>query len=80
MRAFDLLKLRVEDYVKAYQDKTLVTPVTCVDVTGTYLLAGYKSGQLALWDIKTNQLQKIISNVHESYVIACRVFNVDHLQ
>ncbi len=75
-----MLKLRVEDYVKAYQDKTLVTPVTCVDVTATYLLAGYKSGQLALWDIKTNQLQKIISNVHESYVIACRVFNVDHLQ
>mgnify|MGYP000862920557 CR=1 FL=1 len=77
VRVFDLLKLKVED-LKPYFDKSLANNrVTSIDCTGTHLLVGYKSGALALWEIGTHTLQKVLMNVHESEVVSAKVFHVN---
>jgi hypothetical protein len=40
--------------MKVLFDKSLLNNrVTCMEVSGMYLLAGYKSGALVVWDVKT---------------------------
>ena len=42
----------------------------CIDITPDmqYLVAGYKSGAVALWNIKNVLLEKVMPNIHESEV------------
>ena len=80
IRLFDLTK-QSSDHMKP-----LVVPqkqvaqgsrrVTCLDVIGFHLCAGHSSGAVALWDLRTYTLIKAITTVHQSEVIAARIFNV----
>ena len=39
-----------------------------------YLLAGYKSGALVVWDVKTAQVYKIMRNIHTSEVVGASIY------
>lgn len=51
----------------------------CIDLSSTmeFLLAGYESGALALFDMKTYKLIKILNEVHGSEVLAAKIYFVD---
>lgn len=38
-----------------------------------YLLAGYKNGYVALWDINANKLEKLMTDIHESDVTVVKI-------
>jgi hypothetical protein len=48
------------------------SPVSCIDFSiqpkslkGTqYLLIGYQSGAIAIWDMTTNKMDKFITEIH----------------
>jgi WD40 repeat protein len=52
--------------------------VTCIFLTedGKYLLSGYKKGTLALWDMVSYTLVKIMDDVHKSEVTSAKIFNI----
>ncbi len=46
-----------------------------MEVSGMYLLAGYKSGALVVWDVKTAQVYKIMRNIHSSEVVGASIYS-----
>ena len=60
-------------------DKSLSqNKVTCLDVYPgmQYLVAGYKSGAVALWDLKTYKLEKLMPDVHETEVTGAKIYHI----
>ncbi len=43
----------------------------------SYLVSGYKSGVVALWDMKNYKLVKILNDVHTSEIVNVKIYNVD---
>ncbi len=42
-----------------------------------YLLAGYKNGYVALWDINSNKLEKLMTDIHESEVTVVKIQHIN---
>jgi WD40 repeat protein len=40
-----------------------------------YLVAGYKSGAIALWDMKNYTLGRLITDAHTSEITGARIYN-----
>lgn len=40
------------------------------------MVSGYKSGAIALWDIRNYKLEKIINDVHSSEVMSAKIFHI----
>lgn len=43
----------------------------------SYLVSGYKSGAVALWDMKSYKLVKILNDVHTSEIVSIKIYIVD---
>lgn len=41
-----------------------------------YMIAGHKSGALAIWDIMNYKLLKVINDIHDSEVVACKIYSM----
>jgi WD40 repeat protein len=41
-----------------------------------YLVAGYKSGAVALWDLRTYKLEKLMPDVHETEVTGAKIYHI----
>jgi WD40 repeat protein len=54
IRVFDLQAKQVKDLKPLYDRQLFENKVMCLDITEgmKYLVAGYKSGVVALWDLK----------------------------
>lgn len=39
-------------------------------------MSGYKSGSIALWDIRNYKLLKIINDVHATEVMSAKIFHI----
>jgi hypothetical protein len=66
--------------LKPLFDKSLAKDkVMCIDLNDTmeFLLAGYESGALALFDMKTYKLIKVLNEVHGSEVLSAKIYFVD---
>lgn len=42
-----------------------------------YLIVGHKSGAFAIWDLLTYKLLKIITDIHESEIVACKIYSLN---
>lgn len=53
--------------------------MTAIDISddGGFLISGYKKGQVALWDLITYKLIRLIPDVHGTDVINARIYYVD---
>ena len=56
-------------------DKNKVTSIYLTD-DGKYLLSGYKKGTLALWDMVSYLLVKIIEEAHVTEVTSAKIYNI----
>ena len=65
VRVFDL---RSQKEMKPLMDSDLIgkNKVTCLEISddGGFLLSGYKSGHLALWDLVNYKLIRYIQDIH----------------
>lgn len=52
--------------------------VTCIDITedGHYLLAGYKKGNLILWDANKYKLARAMNDVAKNEITAAKILYV----
>jgi len=68
IRVFDLTANNIKDLKPLYDGKLADDEVICMDLSQTmsYLVSGYKSGSVALWDMKSYKLVKILNDVHTS--------------
>ncbi len=41
-----------------------------------YLVSGYKSGAIAVWDLQKYKLEKIINDVHTSEIMGAKIFHI----
>ena len=41
-----------------------------------YLVSGYKSGAIAVWDLQKYKLEKLITDVHSSDIMGARIFHI----
>lgn len=59
-------------------EQLMKNKVTCLSITGMgqYLLAGYKKGTLALWDLSKYKLLKLMDDVHDSEVTGAKIFHI----
>lgn len=53
--------------------------VTCLDVSedGEFLISGYKKGQVALWDLISYKLLRVVTDIHASDVVNTKIYHVD---
>ena len=53
--------------------------MTCIHLSQgmLYLCAGYINGAIAVWDLTTSKLEKIITDVHVSEVISAKIFDLN---
>jgi len=53
--------------------------VVCMDISadGDLLLAGYSNGYIAIWELSTNKIKKLIKDVHKSSIVACKFIRND---
>lgn len=53
--------------------------VTTLDIShdGGFMLSGYKSGQLALWDLVNYKLVKVVNDLHTTDVINAKIYYTD---
>lgn len=69
--------------MKPLVDKHLLKDkVMCIDLSPglDYLLAGYESGAVALFDMNTYKLIKINNEIHGSKVLAAKIYFVDEVK
>lgn len=59
--------------MKLYEDK-----VTSIDISHgmKWLVAGYRSGTVALWDVQNYKLEKLIRDEHKSEVTNVKIYFV----
>ena len=52
--------------------------VTCIHITpcGTYLVAGYKKGHIAVWDLSTYELVRCMTEIHKTQVTQAKIFHI----
>ena len=50
--------------------------VVCMDISpdGELLLAGYSNGYLAVWELTTLKLRKLLKDIHKTSIVACKFF------
>jgi WD40 repeat protein len=53
--------------------------VNCMDISsdGELLLVGYANGYIALWELATLKVRKLIKDIHKSSVVACKFIRND---
>lgn len=53
--------------------------VVCIEVSpdGELLLAGYSNGYVAVWELSTLKIRKLIKDVHKSSIVACKFIRND---
>ena len=56
-------------------DSRINLQVTCLDATGIHLAAGFVSGQIALWDLKTQTVVRLLAGVHQTAIVSVRIFS-----
>lgn len=79
IRVFDLKSRKVQD-LKPLFDKHLASKkVMCIDLSQNmeYLVAGYESGALALFDMNSYKLVKIMTEAHDTEVLGAKIYNVN---
>jgi len=67
--------------LKPLVDKALLKDkVMCVDLSAgmEFLLAGYASGAVALFDMGSYKLVKVLNEIHGSEILAAKIYSVDH--
>lgn len=77
IRVFDM---KTEKEMKPLRDDQLGSnKVTCLDISddGGFLISGYKKGQVALWDLITYKLVRVIPEVHSSDVTNAKIYHID---
>lgn len=79
IRVFDM---RTQREMKALRDDGAIgsnNKVTSLDITekGTFLLSGYKKGQIALWDLESYKLLKVLGDLHNSEVVNAKIYHID---
>ena len=54
--------------------------VICMDISsdGELLLVGYANGYIALWELSTLKIRKLIKDVHKCSVVACKFIKNDN--
>lgn len=78
IRVFDIrlsVNKEMKPLIDAKLDKNKVTTIYLTE-DGKYLLSGYKKGTLALWDMVSYTLLKIMDDVHISEVTAAKIYNI----
>jgi WD40 repeat protein len=78
IRVFDI-RPNVSKEMKPMMDSKLdKNKVTCIFLTedGKYLLSGYKRGTMALWDMVSYKLLKIMEEVHATEVTSAKIYNI----
>lgn len=78
IRAFELNAVRPTDMKPLFDQKVYENKVTSLDIAPgmRWLVAGYKSGALALWDLTSYKLEKFMPDVHETEVTGAKVYFV----
>lgn len=80
IRVFDLLSKdeKVKDCKPLYDKSLAKNPVMCMDLSQgmKFLAAGYQSGTVALFDIQTYKLVKIMKEAHATEVLSVQIQSV----
>ena len=79
IRVFDL---KTQKEMKPLLDENQLgqaNKVTSLDISacGGFLLSGYKKGQIALWDLLSYKLLKLITDLHTSDVVNAKLYHMD---
>lgn len=79
IRAFDIKSQKEMKPLKDEKEIGQNNKVTSLDVSadGGFLLAGYKGGQVALWDLVDYKLVKFIGDLHQSEITNARIYHID---
>ena len=65
--------------MRQFSDKTLIrNTVTSIDLSQdmSYLLVGFDNGALALWNMRSYKLEKIILDCHETEIVCAKIYNL----
>jgi WD40 repeat protein len=77
---FDLLSKseKIQDLKPLYDKSLNKNAVNCLDMSQsmTYLVAGYASGAIALFDMRQYKLVKLIKEAHSSEVLSVKIYQV----
>ena len=68
----------VKDMAPLYDRQVAENKVTCMDISSNmmYLIAGYKDGSLALWDVLGAKLEKLMPKIHTSEITGAKIYSV----
>lgn len=80
IRVFDLKSKKIQDLKPLVDKSVLKDKVMCIDLNLThpeFLLAGYASGAVALFDMQSYKLIKVVNELHGSEVLAAKIYFVD---
>jgi WD40 repeat protein len=82
IRVFDLKSELVRDLKPLYDKQLAKKRVMCIDFSlgMEYLVAGYENGSMALFDLQTYKLVKVISDVHETPVLAAKIYLINKVK
>lgn len=79
IRVFDLQsEAAPKDLKPLFGKETMNDKVMCIDVSLNmeYTVAGYESGQVALFDMKSYKLAKIMNEVHFKRVVDIKIIDI----
>ena len=78
IRVFDI---KSQKEMKPLMDSSIGdgNKVTSLDISldGGFMLSGYKSGQIALWDLVGYKLIKVVNDLHKTDVINAKIYFMD---
>ena len=78
IRVFDI---KSQKEMKPLMDSSLGegNKVTSLDIShdGGFMISGYKSGQIALWDLVGYKFIKVVNDLHKTDVINAKIYYMD---
>lgn len=79
IRVFDLTERKKKDLKPLFDKHLQDNKVMCIDLSQNmeYLVAGYESGALALFDMGAYKLVKIMSEAHDTEILGAKIINVN---